>query len=67
MTTMKDISATVLLAKPGKRTLPLLMLEFASSGTAMESAVVIGVITAAFALVATAVAFRLGARFSIGS
>jgi iron(III) transport system permease protein len=65
MSAMKDISATVLLAAPGTRTLPLLMFEYASSGTAMESAVVIGVLTAGFALVVTAVAFRMGAKFSI--
>jgi iron(III) transport system permease protein len=65
MTAMKDISGTVLLAKPGTRTLPLLMFEFASSGTGMESAVVIGVITSVLALAITATAFGLGARFSL--
>ncbi|MEX2375209.1 MAG: ABC transporter permease subunit [Dehalococcoidia bacterium] len=64
MTAARDIGATVLLATPGTRTLPLLMFEFASSAN-QEAAAVIGVITAVFALLMTVVAFRLGARFSI--
>jgi iron(III) transport system permease protein len=64
MTALKDISATVLLATPGTRTLPLLMFNYASVGR-MEPAVVIGVITALVALAITAVAFRVGKRLSI--
>lgn len=66
MTAARDISATVLLATPGTRTLPLLMFAFAASGR-QEAAAVIGVITALFALGMTVVAFRLGTRFSIGT
>ena len=64
MTAVRDISATVLLASPGTRTVPLLMFEFAA-GARQESAVVIGVIMAVFALVMTVTAFRIGAKFSI--
>lgn len=64
MTSVRDISATVLVATPGTRTLPLLMFEFAS-GARLEAAAVIGVLSAAFALLMTVVAFRLGSRFSI--
>jgi iron(III) transport system permease protein len=64
MSAFRDISATVLLATPGTRTLPLLMFEY-SVGSQLEAAAVIGVIMALFALIVTVVVLRLGARLSI--
>jgi iron(III) transport system permease protein len=64
MSAVRDISATVLVATPGTRTLPLLMFEY-SLGSQLEAAAVIGVIMAVFALVVTVVVLRLGARLSI--
>jgi iron(III) transport system permease protein len=64
MVTMRDIAATVLLATPGTRTLPLLMFEYATAGR-QEAAAVVGVLTSAIALGITAVALRLGLRLGI--
>jgi iron(III) transport system permease protein len=62
--TMRDIAATVLVATPGTRTMPLLMFEYATAGR-QEAAAVIGVLTSAIALAVTAVALRLGLRLGI--
>jgi iron(III) transport system permease protein len=64
MATMRDIAATVLLATPGTRTLPLLMFEYATAGR-QEAAAVVGVLTSAIALGITAVALRLGLRLGV--
>ncbi len=64
MSAVRDISATVLVATPGTRTLPLLMFEY-SVGSQLEAAAVIGVIMALFALTVTIIVLRLGARLSI--
>jgi len=64
MATMRDIAATVLVATPGTRTLPLLMFEFATAGR-QEAAAVVGVLTSAIALGITALALRLGLRLGI--
>jgi iron(III) transport system permease protein len=61
MTTMRDVAATVLVATPGTRTLPLLMFEYATAGRS-EAAAVIGVLTSFLALGITAIALRLGLR-----
>lgn len=66
MAAVRDISATVLLATPGTTTLSLLMFSFASVG-GMEAAAVIGVLVAVLALAMTLLAFRAGARFSVGA
>jgi iron(III) transport system permease protein len=64
MATMRDIAATVLLATPGTRTMPLLMFEYATAGRP-EAAAVVGVLTSGIALVITAVALRLGLRLGV--
>jgi iron(III) transport system permease protein len=64
MATMRDISATVLLATPGTRTMPLLMFEYATAGR-QEAAAVIGVLTSLIALGITAIALRLGLRLGL--
>jgi iron(III) transport system permease protein len=64
MGTMRDISATVLLATPGTRTLPLLMFEYATAGR-QEAAAVVGVLTSGIAVVVTGIALRLGLRLGI--
>lgn len=66
MGAVRDISATVLLATPGTNTLSLLMFSYATSGR-LESAAVIGVIVAFLALAVTTLAFKIGARMSIGT
>jgi len=66
MAAVRDISTTVLLATPGTNTLSLLMFSYATSGR-LEAAAVVGVIVAVLALVITTIAFRIGARFSIGA
>ncbi|MSQ72431.1 MAG: iron ABC transporter permease [Betaproteobacteria bacterium] len=63
---LSDISASVLLATPGSRTLALVMFEFATSSRP-ESAAVIGVLIAALSLLVTSAVFyfwmrRSGAR-----
>jgi iron(III) transport system permease protein len=62
--TMRDIAATVLVATPGTRTMPLLMFEYATAGR-QEAAAVIGVLTSGIALAVTAIALRLGLRLGI--
>jgi iron(III) transport system permease protein len=64
MATMRDIAATVLLATPGTRTMPLLMFEYATAGR-QEAAAVVGVLTSAIALAITAIALRLGLRLGV--
>lgn len=64
MAAMRDIAATVLLATPGTRTLPLLMFEYATAGRT-EAAAVVGVLTSGVALAITALALRLGLRLGI--
>lgn len=64
MATMRDIAATVLLATPGTRTMPLLMFEYATAGR-QEAAAVVGVLTSAIALGITAIALRLGLRLGV--
>lgn len=66
MGAVRDISATVLLATPGTNTLSLLMFSYATSGR-LEAAAVIGVIIAFLALGITTLAFKIGARMSIGT
>jgi iron(III) transport system permease protein len=66
MAAVRDISATVLLATPGTNTLSLLMFSYASVGN-LEAASVIGVFVAVVALVMTLLAFKVGARFSLGA
>jgi iron(III) transport system permease protein len=61
ISTLRDISTTVLLATPGTRTLPLLMFEYATSGR-FESAAVIGIIIALISLVVMWLAVRLGLK-----
>jgi iron(III) transport system permease protein len=62
--TMRDIAATVLVATPGTRTMPLLMFEYATAGR-QEAAAVIGVLTSGIALAVTALALRIGLRLGI--
>jgi iron(III) transport system permease protein len=62
--TMRDIAATVLVATPGTRTMPLLMFEYATAGRP-EAAAVIGVLTSGIALAVTAIALRIGLRLGI--
>jgi iron(III) transport system permease protein len=62
--TMRDIAATVIVATPGTRTMPLLMFEYATAGRP-EAAAVIGVLTSGIALAVTAVALRLGLRLGV--
>jgi iron(III) transport system permease protein len=65
MTSIKDISATVLLATPGTQTLPLVMFGYAISGR-LEAASVVGVITVLIALVMALVVIRIGEQSAIG-
>lgn len=65
MSGIKDISVTVLLARPGTRTLSLLMFEYAAQGW-MEPAAIIGVIMAAAAVVVTWLMFRFTKRLELG-
>lgn len=62
---LKDISVTVLLARPGTRTLSLLMFEYASAGQ-MESAIIIGVIMSVAALLVTVVMSQFTQRLELG-
>ncbi len=64
--TLKDISATVLIAAPGIRTMSLLMFDMTLSGQ-LETAAVIGVVIAVLCLIVTAISFRLGGRMGIRS
>lgn len=59
MSTLRDISTTVLLASPSARPLSLLMMEAASSGN-MEASVVVGTILSAVALVVALLLRRYG-------
>lgn len=61
MSTLRDISTTILLASPSARPLSILMLEFASGGN-LEAAVVVGTIISALALT-VAILFR---RYGLG-
>jgi iron(III) transport system permease protein len=61
MSTLRDISTTVLLASPSARPLSILMLEFASGGS-LEAAVVVGTIISFLALL-VAILFR---RYGLG-
>lgn len=61
MSTLRDISTTILLASPSARPLSILMLEFASGGN-LEAAVVVGTIISALALM-VAILFR---RYGLG-
>jgi iron(III) transport system permease protein len=65
MSALKDISVTVLLARPGTRTLSLLMFEYAAQGW-MEPAAIIGVIMAFAAVVVTFLMFRFTKRLELG-
>lgn len=65
MTSIKDISATVLLATPGSQTLPLMMFGYATSGR-LEAASVVGVITVLIALIMALVVIRLDEQNTIG-
>ena len=56
---VKDISILVLLATPGTKTLSLLMFDFASAGN-LESASVVGLVTAVLSIAIAIVARRLG-------
>lgn len=64
MQTLRDISATVLLATPDTRTLPLLMFSYTSSGN-LEAASVVGVIIALTALVITLGVLKLARRVGV--
>lgn len=64
MTSIKDISTTVLVATPGSETLPLLMFGYTVAGR-LEAASVIGVITVLIALVMALLVIRLGEQSSI--
>jgi iron(III) transport system permease protein len=61
ISTLRDISTTVLLVTPGTRTLPLLMFEYATSGR-FESAAVIGIVIALISLIVMWIAVRLGLK-----
>jgi iron(III) transport system permease protein len=61
MSTLRDISTTILLASPSARPLSILMMESASSGN-LEGAVVVGTIMSALALL-VAIVFR---RYGLG-
>ncbi|MBS3941010.1 MAG: iron ABC transporter permease [Actinobacteria bacterium] len=61
MQTLRDISATVLLATPSTRTLPLLMFSYASGGR-LEAASVVGVIIAVTALIITVAVLKMARR-----
>lgn len=63
MSTLRDISTTLLLANPSIRTLPLLMMEFSMSG-AREVASVIGVFISVIALVVAMLARRIGIKLN---
>jgi iron(III) transport system permease protein len=65
MASIKDISATVLLATPGTQTLPLIMFGYAISGR-LEAASVVGVITVLIALIMALVVIRIGEQSAIG-
>ncbi len=64
MTSVKDISATVLVATPGTETLPLLMFNYTVAGR-LEAASVIGVITVLIALAMAFLVIRIGEQSSI--
>jgi iron(III) transport system permease protein len=64
MTSIKDISATVLVATPGSETLPLLMFGYTISGR-LEAASVVGVITVLIALVMALLVIRIGEQSSM--
>jgi iron(III) transport system permease protein len=61
ISTLRDISTTVLLVTPGTRTLSLLMFEYATSGR-FESAAVIGIVIALISLIVMWLAVRMGLR-----
>jgi iron(III) transport system permease protein len=61
ISSLRDISTTILLAGSRTRPLSLLMMEFATAGT-LEPAAAIGVILSAIAIVVALVARRLGLR-----
>ncbi len=61
ISSLRDISTTVLLAGPRNRPLSLLMMEFATAGT-FEPAAAIGVILSAVAVCVALVARKLGLR-----
>jgi iron(III) transport system permease protein len=64
MASIKDISATVLVAAPGAETLPLLMFGYTVAGR-LEAASVVGVITVLIALVMALLVIRIGEQTSI--
>jgi iron(III) transport system permease protein len=66
MQTLRDISATVLLATPSTRTLPLLMFSYTSSGN-LAAACVVGVIIAVTALLITIGVLRFSRRLGIST
>lgn len=59
ITTLRDVSSVVFLARAGSKTLPVLMFEY-STGGALESGAVVGVLIAALALIMVWIARRLG-------
>jgi iron(III) transport system permease protein len=64
MASVKDISATVLVATPGTETLPLLMFNYTVAGR-LEAASVVGVITVLIALAMAFLVIRIGDQSSI--
>jgi iron(III) transport system permease protein len=66
ISSLRDISTTVLLAGSRTRPLSLLMMEFATAGT-LEPAAAIGVMLSAIAICVALVARRLGLRILSGS
>lgn len=64
MASIKDISATVLVAAPGAETLPLLMFGYTVAGR-LEAASVVGVITVLIAMVMALLVIRIGEQTSI--
>jgi iron(III) transport system permease protein len=64
MATLRDVSALVLLASPGTRTLSLLMYEYATTSR-LEAAAVLGVIMAVISLIVTTIVSRLSLKMSI--
>lgn len=64
MQTLRDISATVLLATPTTRTLPLLMFSYTSNGN-LEAASVVGVIISFTALIITLLVLRMARRLGV--
>ena len=66
MQTLRDISATVLLATPSTRTLPLLMFSYVSSGN-LEAASVVGVVIAVIAFGVTVAVLKTAGRLGISA